>query len=196
VVEQGAGIVKAMLGFSGSSDRQLTMCDANAAIGETIKLLGDRFLREVEVQFSPVGSLPKAPASKDFIRQVLLNLIFNAAEAMAGKRQVILSAAQAGQLPPGLVLAPPAASTYVLVSVKDFGTGIAPEVLPRIFEPFFTTKSLSARRGTGLGLSMVYELAQQMDAGIAVVSEPGRGSMFTLILAVRDLPVDISKPKE
>jgi signal transduction histidine kinase len=56
--------------------------------------------------------------------------------------------------------------------------------MPRIFEPFFTTKALSVRRGTGLGLSMVYELARKMDAGLAVESVVGQGSIFTLVLPI------------
>jgi hypothetical protein len=63
----------------------------------------------------------------------------------------------------------------------------ASENLPRIFEPFFTTKALSTRRGTGLGLSMVYELAKKLGAGLAVRSVVGQGSTFTLIVPVRDL---------
>ena len=70
--------------------------------------------------------------------------------------------------------------------VRDVGCGISPENLPRIFEPFFTTKAFSARRGTGLGLSMVYELAKRMEAGIAVESVVDQGSTFTLILPVRN----------
>jgi signal transduction histidine kinase len=190
VVEQGAGIVKAMLGFSRATGGERVMCDVNALVGETIKLLGDRFLREVEVRFEPVPSLPEVPASRDFIQQILLNLIFNAAEAMTDHRQIDISAVRATSLPPALVLAPPRAGDYVFVSVRDSGCGIPPEIMPRIFEPFFTTKSLSTRRGTGLGLSMVYELARQMEAGLAVESTLGRGSVFTLILPVRDLPVD------
>ena len=58
----------------------------------------------------------------------------------------------------------------------------AAEILPRIFEPFFTTKAFSARRGTGLGLSMVYELARKMNAGLAVETLEKEGSSFTLIL--------------
>ncbi len=83
------------------------------------------------------------------------------------------------------MLTPGAAAAYVSVSVQDFGCGIPPENLPRIFEPFFTTKALSARRGTGLGLSMVYELAKKMEAGLAVESVVDQGSTFTLILPVR-----------
>jgi signal transduction histidine kinase len=72
----------------------------------------------------------------------------------------------------------------VLISVRDQGVGIAPEIKARIFEPFFTTKALSTRRGTGLGLSMVYELAKKMGAGLAVTSVVDEGSVFTLILPV------------
>ena len=55
----------------------------------------------------------------------------------------------------------------------------------RIFEPFFTTKALSARRGTGLGLSMVYEFAKKIGAGLAVESVLDQGSTFTVIVPVR-----------
>ncbi len=196
VVEQGAGIVKAMLGFSRGSGPQFTMCNVNTLVEETSKLLGDRFTREVEVKFNFTPSLPEVPASRDFIQQILLNLIFNAAEAMTERSQVILTVGRFfSRLPPGIVLEPVNAPAYVFVSVKDFGSGIPPEIMPRIFEPFFTTKSLSTRRGTGLGLSMVYELARQMDAGLAVESALGKGSVFTLILPVRDLPVDTPTAK-
>ena len=80
---------------------------------------------------------------------------------------------------------PANAASYIAVSVKDCGCGIAPENLPRIFEPFFTTKSLSSRRGTGLGLSMVYELAKKLEAGLAVESVVGTGSTFTIFLPVQ-----------
>src|SRR5262249_15315728 len=128
--------------------------------------------------------------SKDFIQQILLNLIFNAAEAMTDHRQVILSASQSAELPAKLVLTPAKAASYVFVSVKDYGCCIAPDSLPRMLEPFFTTKAMSTRRGTGLGLSMVYELARRMECGLAVDSAVNDGSRFTLIISVRDLPVD------
>ena len=188
VVEQGSGIVKAMLGFSRSSDGQPVWCDPNDVVDDTIKLLGDRFLREVEVRFVRAPVLPEIPASKDFIQQILLNFIFNAGESMAKRKEVIVATQRITKLPAGVVLMPASAAAYVSISVRDFGCGIPPENMPRIFEPFFTTKSLSARRGMGLGLSMVYELAKKMEAGLAVESVVGQGSTFTLILPVRDLP--------
>ena len=185
VVEQGAGIVKAMLGFSRDSAEPPGPCDLNAVLDDTLKLLGDRFLREVRVTLERTPALPEVTCSKDFIQQVLLNFIFNAAESMEGRKQVVLATRRMDKLPASLVLAPASAAGYVGVSVRDVGCGISPENLPRIFEPFFTTKAFSARRGTGLGLSMVYELARKMEAGIAVESAVDQGSTFTVILAVR-----------
>jgi signal transduction histidine kinase/ligand-binding sensor domain-containing protein len=188
MVDQGAGIVNAMLGFSSGAGEQPGLGDLNFVARDTLMLLGDRFLREVEIRFEPAANLPVIYASKNFIQQILLNFIFNAAEAMIARKQVVLTTQRLEPLPAGLVLAPAPAAAYVAVSVRDFGCGIPPENLPRIFEPFYTTKALSARRGTGLGLSMVYELAKKMEAGLAVESAVGQGSTFTLILPVQDPP--------
>jgi signal transduction histidine kinase len=195
VVEQGAGIVKAMLGFSRDSADQVTACDLNEAVKDTIKLLGDRFLREVQVTFELGSDVPDVMCSKDFIQQILLNFIFNAAESMAKRKQVILATKAMEKLPPDLILAPSKAPAYASISVKDFGSGIPPENMSRIFEPFFTTKAMSARRGTGLGLSMVYELAKKLEAGIAVESLVNNGSVFTLILPVQNVTTPTHVPE-
>lgn len=189
VVEQGAGIVKAMLGFSAGSGEEPVLCDLNNVVRDTIQLLGDRFQRETAIIFNPAPDLPEVRAVKEFIQQVLLNFVFNAAEAEAAtkRRQIVLSTKRIDRPPDNLVLAPSTAPEYVTVSVQDFGCGIPREIMARIFEPFFTTKALSARRGTGLGLSMVYELAKKLDAGLSVESIVDVGSTFTLILPVRDL---------
>lgn len=188
VVEQGAGIVQAMLGFSRRSEGTPEPCDVNAVVDSTITLLGDRFLRDVEVHFERAPVLPPVPVAKDLVQQVLLNFIFNAAEAMSGPKRVVLRTTQLERLPESLFLKPAEAGAYVGVSVQDFGCGIPPENLERIFEPFFTTKALSSRRGTGLGLSMAYELAKHLNAGLNVESAVGRGSRFTLILPVPNVP--------
>jgi signal transduction histidine kinase len=187
VVEQGAGIVKAMLGFSSESDQQPGPCDVNEVVAETLKLLGDRFLHEVQISFERGPDLPALTCSKDFIQQIVLNFVFNAAESMAKQKRIVLATRLLDKEPADPVLAPTAAPSYIAVSVKDFGCGIPPENMPRIFEPFFTTKALSVRRGTGLGLSMVYELAKRMGAGLAVASVVEQGSVFTLILPVNGL---------
>jgi signal transduction histidine kinase len=68
--------------------------------------------------------------------------------------------------------------------VVDSGPGIAPEIRARLFEPFFTTKRAGAKAGTGLGLSLVYTIAQQDGLGLCVTSEPNKGAAFTLVLPV------------
>jgi signal transduction histidine kinase len=132
----------------------------------------------------PGENVPELAVSPEFIQQILINLIFNAAEAMDDEKQIALTTAMTDCLPPNIFLQPAKAEAFVLVSVRDQGSGIAPEIQSRIFEPFFTTKALSSRRGTGLGLSMVYELARKMGAGLAVHSVVGQGSEFTLIVPV------------
>jgi signal transduction histidine kinase len=181
-VDQGAGIVKAMLGFSRVSEKQAAPCDINAVVEGTIRLLGDRFQRDVQVHLQPSAPLPEIVASKDFIQQIVLNFILNAAEALTGPGKITVRTGVSRNAPADTVLAPAAAPGYVWIAVQDFGGGIAREIMPRIFEPFFTTKAMSAKRGTGLGLSMVYELAKEMNAGLAVESTVGKGSTFTLIL--------------
>ncbi len=186
VVQQGAEVVDAMLGFSRSTDQPPAPCDLNAVVDETRKLLGDRFLREVEVRFERGAELPQVSVRRDFVQQILLNFIFNAAEAMTSRKQITLTSEIVTTLPPELFLTPVVADNYILVSVRDCGSGIASDIKPRIFEPFFTTKALSTKRGTGLGLSMVYELAKKLESGLAVESVVGEGSTFTLILPVLD----------
>jgi signal transduction histidine kinase len=189
VVQQGAEIVDAMLGFSRGSDEPAASCDINTVVTSTMKLLGDRFLREVEVKFERVEHLPEIVARREFIQQILLNFIFNAADAMNGRKEITLATRVVNKLPPDMFLAPTLSDSFVLISVSDRGSGIAPEIKMRIFEPFFTTKALSARRGTGLGLSMAYELAKKMGAGLSVQSAAGLGSTFTLVLPVVRQPI-------
>ena len=129
---------------------------------------------------------------RDLVQQVLLNLIFNAAESMTEQKRIVIATREISSLPSGMILAPARAERHLAVAVKDSGCGISPEILPRIFEPFFTTKALSTRRGTGLGLSMVYELAKKLGAGLLVESAVGQGSVFTLVLPVVAVSKDVS----
>ena len=104
---------------------------------------------------------------------MLLNLLINARQAMLGRGGSLTIKGFRNPTHP-----------EVLIQVIDNGPGIPDKLLPRIFEPFFTTKAFSTRRGTGLGLSMVYEIAKEMGFGLKVESMPGKGSTFTVILPV------------
>ncbi len=183
MVEQGSGIVKAMLGFSRAAAEEKP-CDINQLIAETSRLLGDQFGHEVALRLELAPALPRVKSAAELIQQILLNLVLNAADAMGGRGLIELHSGSLERLPPHLVLVPADAPCFIYISVRDAGCGIPPEILPRIFEPFFTTKAFSTRRGTGLGLSMVYEIAKEMGFGLQVESVPDQGSTFTIILPV------------
>ncbi|MCX8108726.1 MAG: ATP-binding protein, partial [Verrucomicrobiae bacterium] len=185
VVDQASGIVKAMLGFGRATNHATGTCNVSHVIENTIRLLGDRFLRERNLRVEIQPDLPQIRAGKDLLQQMLLNLILNAADAI-DRDGVITVKAHRVQQPTHVnpVLAPATTHSYVLIDVEDTGVGIPPDLIQRVFEPFFTTKSFSAKRGTGLGLYMVYEFARQMGLGLAVESTLGKGSKFTIIAPV------------
>jgi signal transduction histidine kinase len=182
VVEQGTSIVKALLGLGRMNEQDLSPCNLGTLLKEIRKLLADRFSTDVRFEVDVENTLAEPICSREVLQQMLLNFILNAVEAMGGKGLVRLTAREVTALPPDIVLEPSVAESYVIVSVVDLGSGIAPENLPRIFEPFFTTKGFSSRRGTGLGLSMVYELAKGLGYGVAVKSVVGEGSSFSIVL--------------
>jgi signal transduction histidine kinase len=113
---------------------------------------------------------------EDLLRQILLNLILNAVEAMPQGGE--LRVAVAPQERDEKTHADRGAVGGVRITVRDTGEGIPAEILPRIFDPFFTTKS----NGTGLGLAIVHHAVTALEGSIQVQSEIGRGTTFTLIL--------------
>jgi signal transduction histidine kinase len=186
MVDQGSGIVKAMLGLSRSATQEAKPCDLNRMVLDTTRALGDQLPRELTLKFDPPTGLPAVRVLPDLVRQMLVNLILNAADALGGRGEIELRAGPLASLPGDLILPPGPADRFLFVSVRDGGPGIAPDILPRIFEPFFTTKAFSTKRGTGLGLTMVYEIARETGVGLRVESIPGRGSTFTILLPVAE----------
>jgi two-component system sensor histidine kinase HydH len=118
----------------------------------------------VSVRREVVAGMPALVADRDRVKQVLLNLVLNAIEAMPGGGELILGAS--------------ATRTAVTLSVGDTGTGIAPEVRPRLFEPYVTTKA----RGLGLGLAIARRIAEAHGGRIEADSRPGGGSELRVVL--------------
>ena len=122
---------------------------------------------EVERRFADLPSITCSPSQ---VNQVFLNVLQNAIQAMdkpAG-RIILTTRAEEGS---------------VVVEVEDNGKGIPEDVLPRIFDPFFTTKDIG--QGTGLGLSIAYKIVTEHGGRIAARSEPGKGTVFTIVLPVQ-----------
>jgi two-component system, NtrC family, sensor histidine kinase HydH len=121
--------------------------------------------------------LPPVRADPEQIRQVLINLVRNAVQAMGGKGTVRISATH-------LVGGRSATSDeqedgWVQINVKDDGPGIAPEVRESLFMPFVTTK----QRGSGLGLAISQRIVEEMGGRIDVTSRTGEGTTFSILLA-------------
>ena len=135
---------------------------------------------EVRRELSP--ALPPVRGDEGPLRAVLLNLVRNAREAMAGGGTLTVSAH------------PAAEGGGVELVVRDTGGGIRSEDLGRIFDPFFSTKE----RGTGLGLAFVQQVVQEQGGTVRCESEPGRGTTFTLRLelAPEERPGEVASAAE
>lgn len=120
-------------------------------------------------------------SSRGFLEVSLLNLLTNARDAMPDGGELLIEAGSTDLEPQdGLVVGQVIPGQKVLIRIADAGTGIPPETLERIFEPRFTTKRQGV--GHGLGLFMVKRFIERAQAGIAVESIPGRGTIFSLFL--------------
>ncbi len=181
------GIVKGMLQHSRSSSGTKEPTDINALADEYLRL-AYHGLRAKDKSFNASmktdldTTLNKIDVVPQDLGRVILNLITNAFYAVAEKKQKNASTSSAGQAyEPTVTVSTKNMGDKVLISVKDNGNGIPQKVLDKIFQPFFTTKP--AGLGTGLGLSMSYDIVTQVHNGeIKVETKEGEGTEFIVVL--------------
>jgi signal transduction histidine kinase len=181
-VVQGKQLANSMLGYSRGPAGEVGPCSIAEVVENAVNLLSRQFLDGVDVKLELDRNLPPVTLAKGRLEQILLNLIVNASEAMKGQGTLRISVQETNGATTGWALPPAPAGRYVQLLVADTGPGIEAGILPRIFEPFFTTKNAGTIRGTGLGLSMVYTLAQNDGLGIRVESEPDQGTAFSIVI--------------
>lgn len=158
-------ITDRLLILSRRSQASTDLVSPNQSLGETLSLL--RFQAEergIEIIEELDPRVPHIRADESGLRQVFLNLLLNALQAIEGSGHIRARTS--------------AEPESVVISIEDTGCGIAPEDLPRIFEPFFSRKT--KRGGTGLGLFISKVLVEQMGGTLTVQSQPGEGSCFTV----------------
>ena len=168
-------LVKNLLTFSRAAPMNLQPVDLNQVVDRCLRLAQHQLELagiEVHVAASPEAAMTLCDAAQ--IEQVLLALVLNAKDAMPRGGNLWLTTRLSEQ------------KKEAVIEVRDDGTGIAPEVLPRIFEPFVTTKD--SEHGVGLGLAIARRIIEQHQGRIDVNSELGRGTAFTIAL-----PLDIPK---
>ena len=190
-VLQGKGVVGSMLGYARDKGANGEPVDVNSVVENVVSLLSREFLGGIALILELEREAPKVTVGRGTLEQILLNLVVNASEAMQGNGNLKIVVRTRILLPEGeYVLRSQAGGPWVEMTVIDSGPGIMPEAQDHIFEPFFTTKNAGARVGTGLGLSLVYTMCEQTEAGLMVKSAPGKGAAFTLLFpALRPTPV-------
>lgn len=164
-----AGIVKNLLEFSRESEPVKEEADLNTLVDAVVTLFRKQpDFREITITSHYKEGLPKVLIDPNQIRQVFMNLVINAGQAMAGQGSLEATTFKSAD------------GAFVCVSFKDSGEGIPDENLARIFDPFFTTKA----DGTGLGLAISYGIVEANGGHIDVMSRRGEGSTFLVKLPV------------
>jgi signal transduction histidine kinase len=181
--DRAAGITRQLLAYSRQQVLQPTRLDLNALVQQSVPMFARLLGPGVHVQLDQAPDVPLVRADQTQIEQVLVNLVLNARDAMAGQGTLTVTTGtfvlQEGQRAHELGVRMPA-GRYARLTVSDTGTGMDAATRARVFEPFFTTKP--AGQGSGLGLATVYGIVKQSGGYIWVYSEVGHGTAFKIYL--------------
>jgi PAS domain S-box-containing protein len=181
--QRGADMVRQVLSFARGVEGRRMEVQVKHLLREIEKIVNDTFLKNIELRTIFPAKLWTVIGDPTQLHQVLLNLCVNARDAMP-KGGILMLSAENLTLDShyaGLTLSGEAAAgPYVLIEVKDTGTGMPADVLEKIFDPFFTTKELG--KGTGLGLSTSLAILKSHKAFLQVQSELGKGTTFSVYI--------------
>ncbi|MEQ2006185.1 MAG: PAS domain S-box protein, partial [Limisphaerales bacterium] len=182
---RAADLCRQMLAYAGKGRFVVQPFDLTQLVQDTAHLLQVSVSKKAVLKFDLDAGLPPVLADASQLRQIVMNLVINASEAIGDRsgvialstglvradRRYLADTHLAGNLPEG---------DYVFLEVSDTGCGMTPELRARIFEPFFTTKFA----GRGLGLAAVLGIVRGHRGALRVYSEPGKGSSFKLLLPI------------
>jgi hypothetical protein len=178
---RGAGLTRQLLQFSRRESGDVTSIDLNERVSDVVAMLertiGEDITLSTTLAAQP-GAICADPVELD---QIILNLVVNARDAVSTGGSIDISTrlveADDAAMARHPALAP---GQYIRLAVRDDGHGMEPEVAEHVFEPFFTTKARG--QGTGLGLATVYGIVQRQCGSIAVLTAPGAGTTFEVML--------------
>ena len=175
IVEEGTrckDIVKSLLEFARQTESKFESVGINKAIDDVLFFLGKQALfHNIQTIKELHPNLPSIQGDPNQIKQVLMNMMVNAAEAMSEKGGTLTITTEVST-----------DGSSIIILFKDTGSGIPPAIQSKIFDPFFTTKDVG--KGTGLGLSTSYGIVQSHHGTIEVDSAPAKGSTFKIILPI------------
>jgi len=187
--DQASKLSKQMLMYAGKGSYLLEVLNVNSMVRSMSRLIRASVSSQINLRVKFDSSLPCIEGDGSQIRQVILNFIINGAEAIGGesgeiklttktvwaKRNFLDKLYNGTNLPEG---------EYVMIEVKDTGCGMDKELQSKIFDPFFTTKDT----GTGLGLSTVLGIVRGHKGAVELISEPGQGTTFAILIPATDKP--------
>ncbi len=183
---QGAAdLIRQILVFARGTNGRRAPVRLDHLVGDVVRMVRETIAKDIAVNTEWADDIWTVSGDVTQLRQVVMNLCLNGAEAMPEGGTLTVGVAntdideQFAKMQLEAV-----AGRYVTLSVTDTGTGMSADVLDCIFEPFFTTKS--QEKGTGLGLATVHAIVRGHDGFIKVYSEPGRGSAFRIFLPATD----------
>jgi two-component system NtrC family sensor kinase len=165
--ERVTEIVRSLRSFARLDDAERKEADLHEGIENTLTLVYHDLKNRIEV-VKEYGQLPLVQCFPSRLNQIFLNLLVNAGQAIEGKGKITIATRTVGET--------------VEIDISDTGRGISPENLSHIFDPSFTTKGVGV--GTGLGLSICYQIAEDHQGEIRVVSREGEGTTFTVVLPI------------
>ena len=168
-------VVRRLLDFSRQSETIRVNADLNEIVLDVLSLMQHLFqINGIGIKTVFEVNLPWVMIDRNQMKQVFLNLLHNALNAMPDGGNLEIKTSRKIRY----------GRQYFAVSIKDSGVGIPAENLPRIFEPFFTTRA--GQGGTGLGLSVTYGIVSEHGGTIEAESTPGSGSTFTVLIPIEE----------
>jgi two-component system cell cycle sensor histidine kinase/response regulator CckA len=188
VADRAAGIVRQMMTYAGQESPTLEPLDLSLLVKEMLELLKVSISKRALLTVNLPEGLPAVRANAAQLRQVAMNLITNASEALGDREGIIFVTIEHIRSEPGPLADSPSnlmQAPYLRLVVSDTGCGMTEDLQANIFDPFFTTKFT----GRGLGLAAVQGIVRAHGGAINVSSTPGEGSRFEVLLPCSSQPV-------
>jgi len=177
--EQGAALIQQLLAISRQQVIEPRILCLNQTVAGARNLLGRLIGENIELRLQLEERLGNVKMDPTQVQQILFNLVLNARDAISDNGRITVETANCELQPPDAAV-PRSTMPGVRLAVSDTGCGMTAETRSHLFEPFFTTKTPG--RGNGLGLANVYNIVKNSGGSIAVESEPGCGTRFSVVL--------------